>query len=90
VGSLDLVLSVLLISPVILVGAKSLVSGRRVTGREAIACDAVGVLDAVSTTGTLVGRGRRAQPGAPVVLPASLLDHRIVRVMPGAEPGSAP
>ena len=29
-------------------------SGRRVKGREAIACDAVGALDALAVTGTLI------------------------------------
>ena len=40
-------------SPVFLIGAESLVSGRRVKGREAITCDAVGALDAVAATGTI-------------------------------------
>ena len=35
-------------------------SGRRVKGREAIACDAAGALDLVAATGTLTSRGRWA------------------------------
>jgi hypothetical protein len=42
-----------------LAGAESLGSGRRVQGREAIACDAEGALDAAAVTRTLVGRGIR-------------------------------
>ena len=48
-----------LFHPIFLAAADSLESGRRVKGREAIACDAVGALDAVAVTGTLISRGRR-------------------------------
>ena len=43
---------------------ESLVSGRRVKGREAIACDAVGALDAPAATGTLIAEedGTRLAP----------------------------
>jgi hypothetical protein len=41
-------------SPVFFAGDKSLGSGRRVQGREAIACDAEGALDAAAVTGTLI------------------------------------
>jgi hypothetical protein len=58
------------------IGAESLVSGRRVKGRVAIACDAAGALDAAAVTGTLASRGRWLTPGA-VMLPGSLPDHRI-------------
>ena len=50
-------------SPVLVVGAESLGSGRRVRGREAIACDAKGALDAAAVTETLIGRGRRLPLG---------------------------
>ena len=43
----------LLLSPIFLIGAESPVSGQWVKGRGAIACDAVGALDAVAATGTL-------------------------------------
>ena len=49
-------------------------SGRRVTGREAIASDAVGVLDAVAATGTPVRRGRRHTRAA-ADHPARLASH---------------
>jgi hypothetical protein len=42
-----------------LIGAESLGNGRRVKGREAIADDAEGALDAAAVTGTLERRGRR-------------------------------
>jgi hypothetical protein len=45
--------------PSFLAGAKYLGSGHRVRGREAIACDAEGALDAAAVIGTLVRRGRR-------------------------------
>jgi hypothetical protein len=48
-----------LLSPVFVAGAEYLGSGRRVRGREAIACDAEGALDAAARTGTLVRGGRR-------------------------------
>jgi hypothetical protein len=41
-------------SPVFFAGAESLGSGRRVQGREAIACDAEGALDAAAVTRTLI------------------------------------
>lgn len=47
-----------LLSPIFLIGAESLVSGRRVKGREAIACDAAGALGALAATETLASRGR--------------------------------
>jgi hypothetical protein len=53
-------------SPIFLIGAESLVSGRRVKGRVATACDAVDALDAVAATGTLTSRGRRSHPGSSV------------------------
>jgi hypothetical protein len=46
--------------------------------------------DAAAATGTLVSRGRRLNTQRRSVLPVSPPDHRIVRVMPGAPPGSAP
>jgi hypothetical protein len=42
-----------LVFPVLLAGAGSQGSDRRVRGREAIACDAEGALDAAAATGTL-------------------------------------
>ena len=42
--------------------------GRRVKGRAALACHAVGALDAVAATGTLIGRVRRLAPGVVMVL----------------------
>jgi hypothetical protein len=45
--------------PPFVAGAEYLWSGRRVRGREAIACDAEGALDAAARTGTLVRGGRR-------------------------------
>ena len=77
-------------SPIFLVGAESLVSGRRVKGREAIACDAGGALDAVAATGTLVRQGIWHTPARVSVQSICLPDHRVLRVMPGAPPGSAP
>lgn len=69
---------------------ESLVSGRRVKGREAIACDAVGALEALAATGTLTRRGRRHTSSA-VMLPVSLSDHRISvgarRTVPGRPSG---
>jgi hypothetical protein len=49
-------------SPVFLIGAESLVSGRRVKGREAITCDAVGALDAAGTIEREEGWLRLFQP----------------------------
>jgi hypothetical protein len=72
---------------------ESLVSGRRVTGREAIACDAVGVLDAVAATGTLVRRGRRHTPStcSAADKPARSSDHArdARRAVPGRPPRAA-
>lgn len=48
-----------LLLPLFLVGAESLMSGRRVKGREAIACDAAGAVDAAAGTRILIRRGRR-------------------------------
>ena len=71
-------------SPVFLIGAESLMSGRRVKGRAAITCDAAGALDAVAATGTLTSRGRRLTPW----LATSAADEPIrsadARSLPGA------
>ena len=72
---------------------ESLVSGRRITGREAIACDAVGVLDAVAAAGTLVRRGRRHTPStcSAAGKPARSSDHArdAGRAVPGRPPRAA-
>ncbi len=59
-------------------------SGRRVQGREAIACDAVGALDAMAATGTLIKPRKIALPERFVMLPLSPPDHVSVLRMPGA------
>ena len=64
-------------------------SGRRVKGREAIACDAVGALYALAATGTLICRGRRLTSSA-MMLPVSPSDQRIGRGCPARRAGSAP
>ena len=63
-------------------------SGRRVKGRVAIACDAVGALDAVAVTGTLASRGRWRTSRRE--LPGSLPDPRIRALVPGAPAAGRP
>ena len=70
--------------PIFLVGAESLVSGRRVKGRVAIACDAAGALDAVAATGTLTSRGRRLTPWLVVSAADEPIRSVDARSLPGA------
>ena len=71
-------------SPIFLIGAKSLVSGQRVKGRVAIACDAAGALDAVAATGTLTSRGRRLTPRLVVRAADEPIRSVDARSLPGA------
>lgn len=52
------------------VGTKYLAGDRRVKDRQAIVCDALGAIDALVTTGTLICRGRRLTPSV-AMLPVS-------------------
>jgi hypothetical protein len=73
-----------------LIGAKSLVSGQWVKGREAIACDAGGALDAVAVTGTLIAEedSNRSASYPAADMPARSSDR--ARDARPAVPGRAP
>lgn len=54
-----------MLCPIFAASAEYLGSGRRVQGREAIACDAEGAHDTAAGTGTLARRGRRVPAPPP-------------------------
>jgi hypothetical protein len=79
-----------LVLSVFVVGAESLGSGRWVQGREAIACDAEGALDAAAGTGTLLRRGRRPSRGIAGHDEVRVTDHQCLRRDGAGAPGGAP
>ena len=81
-------------SPIFVAGAESLMSGRRVKGREAMACDAAGALDLVAVTGTLTSRGKWASLSLVSVMSTCRSDlrdaHLVARsAVPGRPPRAA-